>query len=218
MNTSKKIDLSDKKNIIFDMDGTLIDSSRLIANTINFVRKEHNLQPIEIKTLLEAVNNPEINSPQFFYEVQNYTQKHVKLFESYYSENLHKEIIIYPEVEIFLETLKNKNYSLFVATNASTKFAVEMLKHLNILHYFKEVVGVSEKLKPKPAPDMLLYILEKYKLANSDTSMIGDSKKDIFSAQKCDIFPILVKWGFSDHSNEKSQNFNIITSFEELSI
>ncbi len=56
-----------KELIIFDMDGTLINSGNVITNTINFVRSNLGLEPIEKHIMLEQINNPDINSSEFFY-------------------------------------------------------------------------------------------------------------------------------------------------------
>jgi phosphoglycolate phosphatase len=213
----KKIDLKTKKNIIFDMDGTLVDSSILIANTINFVRKEFNLPILENTILLEAVNDPEIDAPKFFYEVDNYTQKHIDLFEKYYSENLQNDLVLYNGVMELLSELKEKNYKIFISTNASTKFAKMMLSHLKVIQFFDEVVGVEPDKKAKPEPDMLNYIVKKHELNITKTVMIGDSQKDIIASDRAEIESILVQWGFSNYSDKYFNNSQIITSFEELS-
>lgn len=61
-----------KKLLIFDMDGTLVDSSDSITNTINHVRSHHNLEPLEKSLLLENLNNPDINSAKFFLQYRNF--------------------------------------------------------------------------------------------------------------------------------------------------
>ena len=66
-----------KKLLIFDMDGTLVDSSDAITNTINYVRGHLELEPLEKVYLLENLNNPHINSSEFFYNTPTLDRKSV---------------------------------------------------------------------------------------------------------------------------------------------
>ena len=69
-----------KELIIFDMDGTLIDSGNVISNTINFVRTNLGLPLMPKEDLLKNINNPDINSAKFFYGTQAFTPEQTKLF------------------------------------------------------------------------------------------------------------------------------------------
>ena len=77
--------------IIFDMDGTLINSGDVITNTINFVRKNLNLPEIPKDIMLKNLNNPDINSAEFFYGTSEFTPEQTELFGEYYDENCTKE-------------------------------------------------------------------------------------------------------------------------------
>ena len=186
--------------IIFDMDGTLVNSGTMIANTINFVRKNIGLEELKKECLLENLNNPHINSAQFFYGTTYFTDKQTKLFEEYYNENCIKDIELYEGIKELLEEIGQK-YRLAIATNASDIFAHKILSHLDISHHFDEVVGANQVRNPKPKPDMLLKIIDKYQIDKDKTVLIGDSHKDFFAAKSAGIGSILVNWGFSNHKN-----------------
>jgi phosphoglycolate phosphatase len=130
------------KSIIFDMDGTLIDSGNVIANAINHVRVNSGLDVMEKNYLLQNINNPHINTAQFFYGTDNFTNKHTQLFEDYYHKHCISDIRLYDGIEQLLEKLKD-NFILTIATNASTVFALQMTEHLNIQHYFKDIIGAD---------------------------------------------------------------------------
>ena len=84
----KNIELKIKADSIlfFDMDGTLIDSGYAITNTINYVRVNLGFEKLEKNYILEKVNDPTINSAEFFYGTKEFTPLQVKLFEEYYKE------------------------------------------------------------------------------------------------------------------------------------
>jgi len=188
-----------KKSIIFDMDGTLINSGNIIANTINHVRVNSGLEPMEKSYLLENINNPHINTAEFFYGTKNFTNKHTKLFETYYEEHCISDIVLYDGIIELLEELKDK-FIFTIATNASTIFALQMTKYLKIKHYFKDIIGVNEIEKAKPHPYMINTLINKHHFNKNHTILVGDSHKDLLAAKNANIDFILVNWGFSNHN------------------
>ena len=189
-----------KKLIIFDMDGTLINSGDVIVNTINFVRVNLQLPPIDKETMLHQINNPDINAAEFFYGTKEFTQEQTKLFGDYYDKNCIKDIKLYDGIKELLEQL-SKKYILSVATNASSDFANKMLKHLDIKKYFDLVVGANMVKAPKPSADILLFALKYFNLKVQDAMLIGDSNKDKKAAEQIGMKYYLVDWGFSTCKN-----------------
>lgn len=190
-----------KELIIFDMDGTLIDSGDVITNTINFVRGHLGLDIIEKKTMLEQLNNPDINSSEYFYGTKEFTDQQTVLFTQYYDENCIKEIKLYDGIAELLKDLK-KDFRLSIATNASKDFAVRMCKHLGIINNFDLIVGATCVEKPKPHSDMILKTLNNLNVEKDYSILVGDSHKDSRAAQNAEIDSILVNWGFTHHLDE----------------
>ncbi len=199
-----------KQLIIFDMDGTLIDSGDVIANTINFVRANIGLDIIKKEELLLQLNNPEINAAEFFYGTSAFTEEQTLLFTQYYDENCIKDIMLYDGIKEMLEVI-SKYFTLTIATNASVEFATKMIKHLDIDQYFDMIIGASCVKNPKPHPDMILKTIEKFMISKEKTILIGDSLKDKHAANAANIDNILVNWGFSNHSKTSA-----ISSRKEL--
>ncbi len=189
------------KLIIFDMDGTLIDSGDVITNTINYVRKYIGLDAIDKTTMLTQLNNPDINSAEYFYGTKEFTPEQTKVFGEYYDKNCTKDIKLYDGIKELLEQLKKENYTLTVATNASSKFAKKMLKATQIEQYFSYIVGHDMVTNPKPNPEMLLHIVQHLHSNIDNTILVGDSKKDLQSANNANITFIPVNWGFTKHQN-----------------
>jgi len=184
------------KLIIFDMDGTLIDSGNVITNTINYVRNSLGLSSLTKDIMLEQLNNPDINSAEFFYGTSKFTDEQTELFTKYYDENCVNDIVLYDGIEDLLIDLKGK-YILSVATNASVQFAKKMLDFLNISQYFQLIVGADMVDTPKPSPDMLVKTLEILNIKKEEAMLVGDSMKDARAAQNANMDFILVNWGFS---------------------
>ncbi len=195
--------------IMFDMDGTLVNSGTMIANTVNYVRKNIGLNILEKKYILEKLNDPNINSAEFFYGTKHFTEEQTFLFESYYTKNCLLELEIYDGIEQLLKDLKGE-FKLAVATNASSVFAKKMLAHLDILGHFEVVYGYDSVTKPKPHPEMVHKIIEELKTTKEKSLLIGDSHKDTQAATSAGVDSILVNWGFSNHEKDA------IASVQEL--
>ena len=204
-----------KQLIIFDMDGTLINSGDVITNTINFVRENLGLAKIDKDTMLTQLNNPDINAAEFFYGTSEFTPEQTELFTKYYDENCTKDISLYDGIYDLLQLLKQKGYILSVATNASADFAIKMLKVLDIYKFFSFVVGANMVKNAKPSPDMLKLTLDKLDIDVKNAILVGDSLKDTRAAKALNMRYILVNWGFSKYENEIS---NIEDLKKELKI
>jgi len=188
------------KLIIFDMDGTLIDSGDVITNTINQVRQDLGLEAIDKKTMLTQINNPDINSAEYFYGTSEFTTEETASFCKYYDKNCTKDIKLYSGMEDLLKKLSDK-YVLSVATNASEIFASKMLEATNIKQYFKYVIGYDMVKNAKPSPDMLIKTMSKFNINSNEAILIGDSLKDERSALNANIKSILVNWGFTPNKH-----------------
>ncbi|HHH19507.1 MAG TPA: HAD family hydrolase [Campylobacterales bacterium] len=187
------------KVIIFDMDGTLIDSSVDITDTINQIRdKHHNLPPVKPEYIVEAINRPVRNLPELFYHTETYHDQDKQLFEELYYDNCIKNVTLYRGVTDTLEKLKSKQIHLSVATNAYAPFAKRMLEHLNIGDYFDHIVGADTLGISKPDPSMLHHILKHYGFDYDahDAWMVGDNTKDILAGQNATINTVQSTWGF----------------------
>jgi len=200
------------KLIMFDMDGTLLNSSTAIVNTINHVRDNIGLDEMDKSHVLKHINDPDINSAKFFYGTEDFTKEQNILFNEYYNKNCLNDIILYDGIKELIENL-NKDCKLAVATNASSIFAKKMLIHLDVHHHFDMLVGYNDVQNPKPHPEMIHKIMNKLNAQKDKSILIGDSKKDTQAATNAGIDSILVNWGFSNYENEALDN---VTQLSEI--
>jgi len=190
-----------KKVIIFDMDGTLVDSSVTIVNAINHVRKNLNLTPLDKELILEKVNDPDLDPAKYFYEVPAFTSQHESWFSQYYTDNHEKELQLYNGIEKLLKKLKKQGFILAVATNSYRGSTIESLSHLNILDYFDSLACYDDVGRGKPAPDMLEKNMEDTNIKREDALFIGDSERDLLASKSAKIDYIMINWGFSDYKD-----------------
>jgi len=190
-----------EKLIIFDMDGTLVNSSITIANAINYVRQNLNLASMEQEQILRLVNDHTVNPAEVFYEREIFEPIHEKWFTEYYTNNHANELVLYDGIKELLEELKNKDHIIGLATNAYRGSTLESLTHLDVHDYFDGIACYDDVENGKPHPDMLYKLLDELNYSNEQTLFIGDGPRDEVASQRAEIPYIMVDWGFTEHTN-----------------
>lgn len=190
-----------QKVIIFDLDGTLVDSGANIAAAINHTRASFGLCALEVDFILNQINRDDINAAHIFYGTKSFTNEQRAIFEPYYHDICVKNIALYEKIDFFLEEFKTRGFKMAVATNAHSVFANKMLQSLGVLDYFDATIGADSVSSPKPNPQMLVKALKELRYKCEDFSnvvMVGDSIKDVKAARAIDVASVVVEWGFGD--------------------
>ena len=191
----------DKKLIIFDMDGTLVNSSITIANAINFVRYNLGFEPMDKSHILRLVNDHTINPAQTFYHAKAFDADHERWFSEYYTKNHENELVLYDGIKDLLQNLKDRGHTLGVATNAYRGSTIESLTHLDVHHLFDGIACYDDVAKGKPHPDMLHKLLDELNHQNNESLFIGDGPRDEIAAKRAEMDYIMVDWGFTEHGD-----------------
>jgi phosphoglycolate phosphatase len=200
-----------KKLIIFDMDGTLVDSSVTLVNAINHVRDKLSLEPMDENEILSKLNDHTINPAKYFYEADSFKADHEVWFSQYYKDNHKRELRLYKGIKELLQELKEKGFKLAVATNAYRVSTRQSLIYLDIIDYFDAIVCGDEVQWAKPHPDMLLKILDELNIKPQEAIFVGDGERDQEAAKRANIDYIMVHWGFSKHKEDDA-----VSTIEEL--
>ena len=185
--------------VIFDMDGTLVDSAKAITSTINTTRKELDLKPnLESDFIVKIINNPTKNYIKEFYPGITPSQKLMNRFEVLFRQNYEKYATIYGGIKHLLEKLKKENIAIALASNAPSKSLKKILKKLEIFEFFNYIVGFDEENPKKPDPTMLIKIINHHSKNNKSfkTIFIGDSLKDKAASLNAKIQYLHANWGF----------------------
>lgn len=190
-----------KKLIIFDMDGTLVNSSLTIANAINYVRQNLGFDAMEQEDILRRVNDHTINPAQHFYHAKAFDADHERWFSEYYTKNHESELVLYDGIRELLGSLKERGHTLGVATNAYRGSTIESLTHLEVHHLFDGIACYDDVAQGKPHPDMLHKLLDELEHSSHESLFIGDGPRDEMASRRAEIDYIMVDWGFTDHSD-----------------
>ncbi len=187
--------------IIFDMDGTLLDTRIDITISVNHVRRiRHGLPPLSEAEVVEYINRRERNLPLLFYGTEIPDPEDRALFREHYLSQCTQNLRLFPGIRELLEELKRREVRMAVATNASTLFARRMIRHAGIDRYFHAVAGADTTGRSKPDPAMLHHLMGTMGF-DPDTGdrgwMLGDSDKDLEAARGAGLGTLYAAWGYS---------------------
>jgi len=186
--------------VIFDMDGTLIDSQNDITASINYVRAQnHDLDPLKSDFVVDAINRDHRNLAKLFYNTDEYQDSDRIVFEAHYHKQCTESAVVYDGIIELVEKLHAKGIKMGVATNAPTPFALRMLEHVGLAPFFEKIVGADLVALPKPDPEMLQVTLEAVGFDSSvdKAYMVGDNSKDMEAGFRAGCTSIFATWGFS---------------------
>lgn len=186
-----------KKLIVFDLDGTLIDSIDDITGAINHLRKEISQSEMSRQEVIECVGGGMVDlirrtAPA---EVIEHA-KALKIYKDYYAAHLVVKTVLYAGVKSTLETLKQNGCALAVVTNKPTDDANTILKKLEIADLFDDIIGGNSGFPLKPSPESLLYLQNKH--ASEDNYMCGDHHTDLNAGNNAKFKTIHASYGFGD--------------------
>jgi len=194
--------VNSKKSIIFDMDGTILDSSFAMLQSVNYVRDSLGLEPLSKEYLEYHINALDQDLPMLFYKTKKYDPKHRALFKEHYLANANLHVKPYVGAKECLESLKQRGIKLTIATNASDFFALNMLKHQKLVDLFDFIIGANCVANPKPNPDMLFYIAQKTQIPLGQMLLVGDSIKDELAARNANIDFLFATWGYGQNHEQ----------------
>jgi len=215
-----------KELILFDLDGTLIDSVPDLAYSVNEtlkVLKKDIFDTSIIRTWVgngaATLINRALSSSVTIKNTldENLKKEALEIFLHIYSKNLCVNTIMFDGVKATLESLKKQGYTLAIVTNKPFDFVEPILKTLGIDELFSFVLGGDslEVKKPNPAP--LLFVCEKLGFSVESSIMIGDSKNDILAANNCKMHSIALTYGYNYDEDISVHNPSLVyDKFEEI--
>lgn len=195
------------KYILFDLDGTLVDTNEIILKSFRYTYKKHLNREIPEQEILENFGEP------LLITLERYSKEHAKaMFKTYveYNQTIHDEHIkLFPGVKECLEELKELGCKIALVTSKRKELAEHGLELFDLLKYFDVTVAMEDTVKHKPHPDPVLFALEKLNSLDKkkESLMIGDSKFDILSAANAGVKSVLVNWSLASTA-QKDENIS----------
>jgi len=186
----------DTELIIFDLDGTLVDSREDISNAVNFTLRELGLKEKKGSEISSYIGNGVQDLVEKSLEMKNnhLLEKALLIFEQYYRKHAADASYLYPSVKEVLEYFKNKRKA--VATNRNYEFAAITMKELGIYDYFEGVFGGDDLWCKKPSSCPFDKVIDLFKIADrKKTIMVGDMDIDVLAGKGAGVFTCAVTYG-----------------------
>lgn len=202
--------------VLFDLDGTVIDSGAIILASMRHAAREVLGEEPPDELLMAAVGGPGLEA-QMHALAPDRVEELVRVYRAH-NEPLHEELVCCPGMDDVLVRLKGEGRRLGIVT-AKRRATVELAFNvLPLEHLFDTVVGGDETARHKPDPEPLLLAAERLDVNPKECAYVGDSPFDIRAAQAADMYAIAVTWGgIHDRAKlEAEEPDAIVDSAEEL--
>ena len=218
-------DLNNVKVILFDLDGTLIDSVPQLYLAVQAALKSNQLSAVSIEQVRNWIGNGAdvllkraICQQYHFTDIDEVLFQQVKSqFDHYYQMGIDSDYSLYPAVKETLSVLAQAGYSMAVVTNKPDQFVQPLLQSAGIAEFFTYTLGGGCLPVKKPDPLPLHYLCEQFNVQPAQTLMVGDSKNDIQAARAAGIPVVGLSYGYNHGEPiENSAPDWVLHRFDEL--
>jgi phosphoglycolate phosphatase len=188
------------KAIIFDLDGTLVDSYPGIHQSLNEMLRALNFPEVDLETVKRRVGRGVLNLMQSSVP-KELVPEALEIFRESYDRTHLSGTVLLPGVVDALAELKKRGIALALASNKPVEFTHNILKHLKIDSFFLVYSGPDGEIKPKPDPSMLKSILKKLYADATVALYVGDMMLDAETARNAGVRFALIATG--GHTREE---------------
>ena len=189
--------------LIFDLDGTLIDSRLDLADSVNATRRYMDLGPIDNDLVFSYVGNgaPVLMRRALGPEASDTdVARALDYFIRYYSQHCLDHTALYPGVREALDLFRERGARMAVLTNKPVRISGQIVRGLGLGDHFFRIYGGNSFEQKKPHPVGIDTLRAEAQTSQSDTWMIGDSWVDIQTARNAGVPSCGVTWGFQPES------------------
>jgi phosphoglycolate phosphatase len=205
--------------VIFDLDGTLIDSKLDLAHAVNATRDMMRMPPLDHEIIYSYVGNgaPVLIRRAIGAEApEEDLQRALEFFLAYYRDHMLDYTVLYPGVKETLEALRSDGRKMAVLTNKPVRISKAILDGLGVGEHFSHVYGGNSFDRKKPDPIGVDILLLETKTERSKALMVGDSAVDIRTARNAKIAVCGVTYGFQPESLITDPPDYLIDRMEQL--
>ena len=215
----------DKQLLIFDFDGTLIDSVPDLADATNAMLTTLGKAPYPIETIRNWVGNGskmlveralvgkiEVLEGELTQEETDHAEQ---VFFDAYKNLSGSKTVAYPDVDSGLKKLKSAGFSLALVTNKPIRFVPKILQSFGWQDLFSEVLGGDSLPVKKPDPTPLLHVCEALNVTPEQAVMIGDSRNDILAGQNANMDTLGLSYGYN--YGQDIRELNPTAAFDDFS-
>jgi len=190
-------------NIIFDFDGTLVDTSEGIIKSMHYAFDKLNIPRVTDQEIRGVIGPPlprmleillKTNDDELVLKCTNY-------FRERYSNDGLRELEMYPGVSETLINLYEEDINLYIVTSKPHMFVIDITEKLQMINYFKDISGIMINGKDLNKANRIERLVNKHELIKEETIMVGDRCEDIIAAKYNDIKCIGVNYGYGKNKD-----------------
>lgn len=214
--------MNTQRGILFDLDGTLLDTAPDLAKAANCLYQAHGKNSIEFESLrlLAGEGSPKFIEHGFgkLDELKDYAALR-KEYLDYYFQTQYTTSIFFPGIETLLQELNTRELPWGIVTNKSTDLTTALFPKFPLLETAKVIVCADTLEKAKPHPEPLWYACEKLNVSPNHSVFIGDHERDVQAAKAAGLTAIAALYGYipSMEIAKTWQADKYISTVEELS-
>ena len=191
--------------VVFDLDGTLIDSREDLAASVNLTRGEFGLPPLSTEKVTSYVGDGVrklITRVFAGYEGKFNLDEALVHMRRHYEANLVARTTLYPGVAEGLMSLRGKGVKLAIVSNKPTEFCGRIMDHFGLGALFDFVIGGDSGMPLKPDPASILHCLDGVGAAKSNAWIVGDNHTDLAAGRNAGIKRCFAAYGFGELAGE----------------
>jgi len=205
--------------ILFDLDGTLVDTRHDLANSVNYAREQFDLPALSLDEVIANVGDGIKNLLKRTMAIgaDGKLEQALDYFRDHYGAHLLDYSEFYPGVPAVLRHFQNKQKA--VVSNKPEAFTRQIVRGLGADSEFQLVLGGDSVSALKPAPDMIQHVLKRLQVDADAAVMIGDSPGDIMAGQAAGVLTCGVTYGYRDRAALEHSNPDfLIDALPELHV
>ena len=185
--------------VLFDLDGTLVDSAPDLCASLNRIRRSENLAPLPYNVLREYAGSGARGLLKIGFDITDQDPRFPELKERFlldYQNHCAEKVCCFDGIEQTLEEIEQAGWQWGVVTNKFSNFTVPIMKKLGLYERACVIISGDETGKLKPHPDNMLVALNKMRAVPQETPYVGDDIRDSKVAQTLGMPFAAATWGY----------------------
>ena len=186
--------------ILFDLDGTLIDSTEAILESFSVAYEKHGQQAPDSELIKAQIGHPLDHMFSTLGVSEEKVWDYVDAYKMHYRQISCQKTVLLPGAREAVELASN-HATLGVVTTKTGQYSIELLEHLGLMHHFEVLIGRENVQNPKPHPEPIEKALEGLPKMTENIWMVGDTCMDMLSARAANVLGIGVTCGYGDEKS-----------------
>ena len=203
------------KVILFDLDGTLLDTNDMIIQSFNHTYRKHLQKEVPREEIVRNFGETLITT--LTRDCPHCVEEALATYRGFQVENFDRLITIHTGVKEYVKKLHDRGYVLAIVTSRLSESVMRGLNHFDLTGYFDCIIGADDTEKHKPDPEPALMALEKLGFRPEEAIFVGDSPFDVLCAKNAGITSVVVSWSALPREVYMEHNPDyVVDSMEEL--